>query len=128
MRLGFASVQFPVRVRFSVKKLLLTFTVARFEIASQAKVLRNKFGRLQIGNQYPEKTLRFFLLEESHRTLPHPHNRLVVGSSPTGPTTLMQIAPDTTALLPQLYFLHLKLTFYRHYLTSLKTLRRAFRW
>ena len=119
MRLGFASVQFPVRVRFSVKKLLLTFTVARFEIASQAKVLRNNFGLLQITNQYPEKTLRFFLLEGIYRALPHPHNRLVVGSSPTGPTTLIQIVADTTALLPQLYCLHFKLNFYRHYLTSL---------
>jgi hypothetical protein len=44
-----------------------------------------------IENQRPEKTLRFLLLSESRRTLPHPHNRLVVGSSPTGPTTyLMQ--------------------------------------
>jgi len=39
-----------------------------------------------IENQRPEKTLRFLLLSESRRTLPHPHNGLVVGSSPTGPT------------------------------------------
>ena len=26
------------------------------------------------------------MLSESRRTLPHPHNRLVIGSSPTGPT------------------------------------------
>ena len=33
-----------------------------------------------------KKTLRFFRFSESSGSLPHPHNRLVVGSSPTGPT------------------------------------------
>jgi hypothetical protein len=46
----------------------------------------------QIENQNLEKTLRFFLLSESRRTLPHPHNRLVVGSSPTGPTITVAAA------------------------------------
>ena len=39
-----------------------------------------------IENQRPEKSLRFLLLPESRRTLPHPRNGLVIDSSPTGPT------------------------------------------
>jgi hypothetical protein len=39
-----------------------------------------------IENQRPEKSLRFLLLSKSRRTLPYPHIRLVIGSSPTGPT------------------------------------------
>jgi len=45
---------------------------------------------VQIEYQHPNKTLRVFLSSESRRTLPHPHNRLVVGSSPTGPTTSLR--------------------------------------
>jgi hypothetical protein len=39
-----------------------------------------------IENQRPEKTLRFLLLSESRRTLPHPHNRWIIDSNPTGST------------------------------------------
>jgi len=41
---------------------------------------------VQVENQRLKKHLRLFLLSECRRTLAHPHNRLVVGSSPTGPT------------------------------------------
>ena len=47
--------------------------------------------------------LRFFLLSESRRTLPHPHNRLVVGSSPTGPTTYAIIASSALKLTLPVY-------------------------
>ena len=58
-----------------------------FVLGQASSEIQYRFGVVQIENQNPEKTLRFFVLEESSRTLPHPHNRLVVGSSPTGPTT-----------------------------------------
>ena len=57
-----------------------THRVRRFGIGSD-------LGKSEISTQ--KKTLRCFLLSESRRTLPHPHNRLVVGSSPTGPTILI---------------------------------------
>ena len=48
--------------------------------------VRDRFGRLEIEYQHPKKTLRCCRLSESRRTLPHPHNRLVIDSNPTGPT------------------------------------------
>jgi hypothetical protein len=64
----------------------MTLRLADFVLVYSSSKVRDRFGLGQIENQFPEKHLRFFLLSESQRTLPHPHNRLVVGSSPTGPT------------------------------------------
>jgi hypothetical protein len=61
---------------------------------------------VQIENQHPEKTLRFFLLSESRRTLPHPHNRLVIDSSPTGPTITVAAALERGLLQCKLIFNH----------------------
>jgi hypothetical protein len=74
--------QLGVRLAAFVMNLLL----AEFGLVQRSAEVRDRFGLGQIENHYPEKTLRFFLLSEYRRTLPHPHNRLVVGSSPTGPT------------------------------------------
>ena len=55
-----------------------------------------------IENQRPEKTLRFLLLSESRRTLPHPHNRLVIGSSPTAHHSLRETQRNSGWLLQPL--------------------------
>ncbi len=80
----------------------MNLPLAEFVLVQNSAEVRNKFGRLQIENQHPETPLRFFLLSESRRTLPHAHNRLVVGSSPPGPTIFkerrgaLRAAPTTS--------------------------------
>ena len=77
-----------IRPQFGVRlaNLVMNLRLAEFGLVQPSAEVRDRFGLGQIENQYPEKTLRFFLLGGVYRTLPHPHNRLVVGSSPTGPT------------------------------------------
>ena len=85
--------------------LVMNLRLAEFGLVQRSAEVRDRFGLGQIENQYPEKTLRFFLLGGVYRTLHHPHNRLVVGSSPTGPTIFkerrgaLRAAPATSSRL-----------------------------
>jgi hypothetical protein len=88
-----------VRPQFGVRLVafVMNLRLIEFVLVYSSVEVQYRFGRLKIENQCAEKTLRCFLLSESRRTLPHPHNRLVIGSSPTGPTIFIQVAADTTA-------------------------------
>ena len=57
---------------------------------------RYQDGLVQIENQYSKQDIRFLLVTESRQALPHPRNRLVACSSPTGPIVYV----ITTSLLP----------------------------
>ncbi len=72
---------------FQLGKLLVTLKVTPPATFSKSRMVRDRFGLLQIESQRPTNTLRSFLLSESRRSLPHPHNRLVIDSSATRPTT-----------------------------------------
>jgi hypothetical protein len=81
-----------IRPQFGIRlaNLVMNLRLVEFVLVSRSAEVRDRFGLGQTGNQHPEKPLRFLLLSESRRTLPHSHNRLVVGSSPTGPTTSLR--------------------------------------
>ena len=77
-----------VRPQLGVRlaNLVMNLRLADFVLVYSSAEVRYRFGRLQIENQHPQKTLRCFFLAESRRALSHSHNRLLVGSNPTGPT------------------------------------------
>ena len=53
-----------VRLQFGVRlaNSLMNLRLAEFVLLYSSAEVRHRFGRLQIENQHPEKSLRFFLL------------------------------------------------------------------
>ena len=53
-----------IRPQFGIRlaNLVMNLRLAEFGLVQRSAEVRDRFGLGQIENQYPEKTLRFFLL------------------------------------------------------------------